>query len=189
MLEFPDLASALRPNAISSSPRWELPFLPAVCILALIARLWRYHSPKSTAQEPGQPASVGSVPTSISITASRIATKTSRNGIVLNGLNTISLDPGMSRADLSRLLAISNEDIFSSVTSFTASSGNSFVYLPYGIPFILTPPSFYFTQLWCPFSPSYLTLSYLSKFRVPPQDTGRRRPPATHTSPCETHLP
>src|SRR5574337_1035774 len=46
--------------------------------------------------------------------------------------------------------------MFPSVTSFTASSRHSFVYLPCGIPFILTPPSLYFTRLWCPVFPSYL---------------------------------
>nr|MDA8162857.1 hypothetical protein [Desulfobacteraceae bacterium] len=45
-------------------------------------------------------------------------------------------------------------------TSFTASTRNSFVYLPCGIPFILTPPSWYFViRLWCPLYPSYLILS------------------------------
>ena len=28
-----------------------------------------------------------------------------------------------------------------------------------GIPFILTPPPFYFTRLWCPLNPSYLNAS------------------------------
>ncbi|MFH1560223.1 MAG: molybdate transporter family protein [Chloroflexota bacterium] len=32
------------------------------------------------------------------------------------------------------------------------------MYLPCGIPFILTPPSLYLIRLWCPFFPSYLNL-------------------------------
>ncbi len=41
--------------------------------------------------------------------------------------------------------AASGNDSFSSVTSFTASWRNSRVYLPCGIPFMLTPPSVYST--------------------------------------------
>ncbi len=40
---------------------------------------------------------------------------------------------------------VSNISPLAGLTSFTASSRNSFVYLPCGIPFILTPPSFYST--------------------------------------------
>jgi len=41
--------------------------------------------------------------------------------------------------------AASGNDMLSSVTISTASSRNSFVYLPCGIPFILTPPPLYFS--------------------------------------------
>ncbi|GEM_PF-1648546 len=69
--------------------------------------------------------------------------------------------------------------MFPSVTSFTASSRNSFVYLPCGIPFILTPPSLYFIRLWCPVFPSYLNSLALSgpcSPRVPPTSALRPRP-------------
>src|SRR5450756_630755 len=52
--------------------------------------------------------------------------------------------------------AASGNDNFSSVTSFIASSRNSLLYFPFGTLCILTPPSLYFTQLWCPLNPSYL---------------------------------
>ena len=42
-------------------------------------------------------------------------------------------------------LCLCTKPIYTSVTSFTASSRNSFVYLPCGILFNLTPPSFYST--------------------------------------------
>ncbi len=44
-----------------------------------------------------------------------------------------------------------------SVTSFTASSRNSFVYVPFGILFISTPPFSILLKLWCLRYPSYLT--------------------------------
>jgi len=59
-------------------------------------------------------------------------------------LNAFTQYPNVDGAKDKRRAASGN-DIFSSVTSFTASSRNSFVYLPCGTPFILTPPSFYLT--------------------------------------------
>ena len=49
-------------------------------------------------------------------------------------------------------------------------SRNSFVYRPCGIPFILTPPSHYFTRLWCPLFLSYLTDNqYTENYEAYPQ--------------------
>ena len=56
----------------------------------------------------------------------------------------------------------SGNDMPPSKTIFTASSRNSFVYLPCGIPFILTPPAFYSIRLWCPLFPSYIICLCLS---------------------------
>ncbi len=53
---------------------------------------------------------------------------------------TADVDGGRDKRRLA-----SRKDNLSSVTSFTASSRNSFVYLPWGIPFMRTPPSVYFT--------------------------------------------
>ena len=73
-----------------------------------------------------------------------------------------------------RWRAASGRDSFSSVTSFTASSRNSLVYLPCGILFTLTPPSFYSTRLWCP-----LNLSYTSVVLSPREPTERKCSPVT----------
>jgi hypothetical protein len=76
--------------------------------------------------------------------------------ISVRGLYVLPISPSLPALNFFTQLTIvdggnesrrpaSGTDSLSSVTSFTASSRNSLLYLPWGPLFNLTPPSFYFT--------------------------------------------